>query len=277
VQSSSSGKSGGDGSSSGGGNNSDVGGPVLVIADPVFSSSDVRVKTTGAGAAPQPRVVDETRGLTLLSAVGDVTQTKPTALDKLNIKRLPSTRDEANAVGRIASAARAPADIWLDLEASEANLTGRDMRRYRVIHFATHGLLDAERPQFTGLVLSLVGETKSDGFLRVGEVFNFRLGSPLVMLSACETGLGRERRGEGVIGLTRAFMYAGAPTVGVSLWSVADQSTALLMGDFYKAFYAARGTLPGAAMREAQLNMIRHPRYGAPYYWAPFVLVGDWL
>jgi CHAT domain-containing protein len=97
----------------------------------------------------------------------------------------------------------------------------------------------------------------------------------LVMLSACETGLGKEKRGEGVMGLTRAFMYAGAPTVGVSLWSVADKSTAELMTDFYKRLLSA-GSHPVASMRDAQLAMINGKKYSAPFYWAPFVLVGEW-
>src|SRR5437867_10111039 len=121
------------------------------------------------------------------------------------------------------------------------------MNNYRVIHVATHGLLDAERPQFTGVVLSLVGNKTNDGFLRTDEIFNLKLGSPLVMLSACETGLGKEKRGEGVMGLTRAFMYAGAPTIGVSLWSVADRSTADLMTDFYKRLLSAPGASASSA------------------------------
>jgi CHAT domain-containing protein len=253
-------------------------GPVLVVADPVFSPSDARLKRAPApdSAGVGEGVGEPSPPLTLLSSLGDVTGARPAAGVGFEIKRLANTRAEANDIREIARAARAAADVWLDLDASESNLKGRDVSRYGVIHFATHGLLDAERPQFTGLVLSLVGEREGDGFLRVGEVFNFRLGSPLVMLSACETGLGRERRGEGVIGLPRAFMYAGANTVGVSLWSVADRSTAILMSDFYKNFYAGRGARPGAAMRAAQLKMLADPRYGAPYYWAPFVLVGDW-
>lgn len=157
------------------------------------------------------------------------------------------------------------------------NVRSRDIKPYRVLHFATHGLLNAERPQFTGLVLSLVGNREADGFLRTDEVFNLRLGgAPLVMLSACETGLGREKRGEGVIGLTRAFLYAGAPTVGVSLWSVADRSTAVLMTDFYRRLLAKEGMSASGALRAAQRQMIEGKRYSAPFYWAPFVLVGDW-
>ena len=98
----------------------------------------------------------------------------------------------------------------------------------------------------------------------------------LVMLSACETGLGKEKRGEGVIGLTRALMYAGAPTVGVSLWSVADRSTAELMTDFYKRILAPDSAPPSSALRDAQLAMINGKKYSAPFYWAPFVLVGEW-
>ena len=123
-----------------------------------------------------------------------------------------------------------------------------------ILHVATHGLLNAERPQFTGVVLSLVGNKNEDGFLRTDEVFNLNLGSPLVMLSACETGLGKEKRGEGVMGLTRAFMYAGAPTVGVSLWSVADKSTADLMTDFYKRLLARHNHAVRRPLRCAMLN-----------------------
>src|SRR5262249_44638406 len=152
------------------------------------------------------------------------------------------TRTEAEEIAKLARASGGQADLWLDLNASEDNLKDRDIKNYRIVHVATHGLLDAERPQFTGLVLSLVGgKSNDDGFLRTEEIFNLRLGAPLVMLSACETGLGREKRGEGVIGLTRAFMYAGAPTVGVSLWSVADRSTAELMIDFYKRLLGSSG------------------------------------
>ncbi|PYS65758.1 MAG: hypothetical protein DMF74_02925, partial [Acidobacteria bacterium] len=119
------------------------------------------------------------------------------------------------------------------------------------------------------------GNKDNDGFLRTDEIFNLRMGAPLVMLSACETGLGKEKRGEGVIGLTRAFMYAGAPTVGVSLWSVADKSTAELMTDFYRRLLGSTNS-SSAAMRAAQLGLISGKKYSAPFYWAPFVIVGDW-
>lgn len=262
-------------------NNNQAGRGVLILADPVFNSNDARAHGAGASAS-----LGDTRGLGIQSALADVAGQAAANADVSKMQGLPfarlmGTRTEAEQIVKLAKASGTQADLWLDLDASEDNVDARDVSKYRVVHIATHGLLNAERPQFTGLVLSLVGNKSEDGFLRTDEVFNLKLGSPLVMLSACETGLGKEKRGEGVMGLTRAFMYAGAPTVGVSLWSVADKSTADLMTDFYKRFLGASGAAPGstsatAAMREAQLSMIASKKYSAPFYWAPFVLVGDW-
>jgi CHAT domain-containing protein/tetratricopeptide (TPR) repeat protein len=261
-------------------NNNRTGKAMLIVADPVFNSADTRAK--GAGSAPN---AGETRGLGIQSALTDVTGQDATAagspkMQGLPLARLAGTRAEAEQIGKLAKTSGTQADTWLDLDASEDNIETRDITKYRVVHIATHGLLNAERPQFTGVVLSLVGNKSGDGFLRTDEVFNLRLGSPLVMLSACETGLGKEKRGEGVMGLTRAFMYAGAPTVGVSLWSVADRSTAELMADFYKRLLGpsanSTGVSASSAMRDAQLAMISSKKYSAPFYWAPFVLVGDW-
>jgi CHAT domain-containing protein len=244
---------------------------ILLVADPVFSADDPRAKGSGAAAASA-----ETRGLGLglEAAVNDVAGA-PSTSGGLRLARLSGTRTEADEISKIAKGGGAQAEVWADLNANEDNVRTRDLTSYRVLHVATHGLLDADRPQFTGVVLSLVGNQSNDGFLRTDEIFNLKLGSPLVMLSACETGLGKEKRGEGVIGLTRAFMYAGAPTVGVSLWSVADRSTAELMTDFYKRLLAGSSS-PAASMRAAQVTMIDGKKYSAPFYWAPFVLVGEW-
>jgi CHAT domain-containing protein len=247
---------------------------MLLVADPVFSGDDPRAK---GGAASSSADATRGLGLGLESAVNDVAgDAASSASGGLRLARLSGTRTEADAISAIAKTGGAQTDLWTDLNASEDNVKTRDVSSYRYLHVATHGLLDAERPQFTGVVLSLVGNKSNDGFLRTDEIFNLKLGSPMVMLSACETGLGKEKRGEGVIGLTRAFMYAGAPTVGVSLWSVADKSTADLMTDFYKRLLGATPQSPGAAMRDAQLAMINGKKYSAPFYWAPFVLVGEW-
>jgi CHAT domain-containing protein/tetratricopeptide (TPR) repeat protein len=278
------------------------GNSVLVIADPIFSSNDSRLSAAaksqakpaakraakGGGkraavptAAPVINSKEESRGLGLSNALVDVEgapSASPTGAPMKipTLSRLPGTRVEANQIAQIIKQSGGLADIWLDLNASEANLQTKDLKNYRVIHLATHGLLNPKRPQFTGVVLSLIGNKTGDGFLATNEVFNLKLGAPLVMLSACETGLGTEMRGEGVIGLTRAFMYAGAPTVGVSLWSVSDNSTAQLMTDFYKNMLTGQGMPPASAMRAAQQNMIAGKKYAAPFYWAPFVLVGEW-
>lgn len=249
---------------------------MLIIADPVFNSNDARAQKRPA----TPATDAEVRGLGIQSAVADVSGTTPASnsqMEGLPLARLNGTRTEADQISKLAKTSGSQADVWLDLDANEDNFAGRDITKYRIIHVATHGLLNAERPQFTGVVLSLVGNKSHDGFVRTDEVFNLRLGSPLVMLSACETGLGKEKRGEGVMGLTRAFMYAGAPTVGVSLWSVADKSTADLMTDFYRRLLSTgEGTTSSSALRGAQLGMISGKKYSAPFYWAPFVLVGDW-
>jgi CHAT domain-containing protein len=283
------------------------GNSVLVIGDPVFSSNDPRVngaakiQVKGAAKPAAKRAVKggarkptapimaapivaanvEARGFGLSNALTDVEGTpsaSPTGagMKGAMLNRLPGTRIEATQIEQIIKQSGGLADLWLDLNASEANLQTKDLRNYRVIHLATHGLLNPKRPQFTGVVLSLIGNRSGDGFLATNEVFNLKLGAPLVMLSACETGLGTETRGEGVIGLTRAFMYAGAPTVGVSLWSVSDSSTAQLMTDFYKSLLTGQGMAPSSAMRAAQQNMITGRKYAAPFYWAPFILVGEW-
>ncbi len=246
---------------------------LLVVADPVFNTDDPRLKgNSGVQASGEARGL----GLGLESAINDVTDS-PAPAGGLRLARLVGTRTEAEEIGKIAKTGGVQTDLWIDLNASEDNVRSRDMTNYRVIHVATHGLLDAQRPQFTGVVLSLVGNKSSDGFLRTDEIFNLRMSPALVMLSACETGLGKEKRGEGVIGLTRAFMYAGAPTVGVSLWSVADKSTAELMTDFYKRYLGASASASASgSMRDAQLAMISAKKYSAPFYWAPFVLVGEW-
>ncbi|HKZ03209.1 MAG TPA: CHAT domain-containing protein, partial [Pyrinomonadaceae bacterium] len=248
-----------------------VGRNILLVADPVFSANDPRLQ---AGSAANRTEV--TRGLGLDSAVTDVNGPATQSSGPLRLPRLTGTRIEAEQIGRLAKASGAQGDLWLDLGANEDDLKHRDIQGYRAVHVATHGVLDAMRPQFSGLVLSLVGnKSDDDGFLRTGEVFNLRLGAPLVMLSACESGLGKIKRGEGVIGLSRAFMYAGATTVGVTLWSVADKPTAELMTDFYQRLLGPNPS-PSDAIREAQLAMISGKKYSAPFYWAPFVLVGEW-
>jgi CHAT domain-containing protein len=185
---------------------------------------------------------------------------------------LPNTRVELEQIGALfAPGARR---LRLGAEASETAFKHEDLRRYRRIHFATHAVLDERFPKRSGIVLSLVDTGAEDGVLTVGEVLKLRLDADLVVLSACQTGLGRLQRGEGVVGLTRAFLHAGARRVVVSLWEASDTSTPDLMRGFYGAM--RDGATPGQALREAKLKMLASgvPAYRHPYYWAGFVSVG---
>jgi CHAT domain-containing protein len=152
-----------------------------------------------------------------------------------------------------------------------------DISRYRYVHFATHGWLDSERPQLSSLVLSLVDQqgNSQDGFLRTNDIYNLKLSADLVVLSACQSGLGKEIKGEGLVGLTRGFMYAGAARVVVSLWNVNDKATADLMSRFY-ARMLKQGERPAAALRVAQVEMWKQKQWRSPYYWAAFTLQGEW-
>jgi CHAT domain-containing protein len=152
-----------------------------------------------------------------------------------------------------------------------------NLNQYRILHFATHGLLNGERPELSGLVLSMVdgkGEVR-DGFLGLHEIYNLRLNADLVVLSGCQTALGKDIRGEGLIGLTRGFMYAGTSRVIASLWGVDDRATAELMKRVYRGILGKQMS-PAAALRPAQTELQAERGWQAPYYWAAFTLEGDW-
>jgi CHAT domain-containing protein len=238
-------------------------GTMAVLADPVFEAADPRVHSNAsAKAAPRPT---PSTGLTRAMD----------SLGRQRFSRLPFSRQEADAI-----AAFVPRRELLratDFEANRALVTERGLGDRRVVHFATHGLLNSEHPDLSGLVLSLVDETGAphDGFLRMHEIYNLRLPADLVVLSACQTALGREIRGEGLMGLTRGFMYAGARRVVASLWQVDDESTAELMKRFYRGMLK-EGRRPPDALRNAQLELSRDRRWSAPFHWAGFVLQGEW-
>jgi CHAT domain-containing protein len=165
----------------------------------------------------------------------------------------------------------------LDFRANRTTATSGELGRYRVIHFATHALLNSQHPELSGLVLSLVDERgrPQNGFLQAHEIYNLKLNADLVVLSACQTALGQDVRSEGFIGITRGFMYAGAPRVVASLWKVSDQATGELMRRFYEGMLT-RKLSPSAALRRAQLALSKDPDYAHPYYWAGFTLQGEW-
>jgi CHAT domain-containing protein len=143
----------------------------------------------------------------------------------------------------------------------------------RRLHFATHASLDERHPEYSALVLAVQNDGIDDGLLQMHEIFNLKLSADLAVLSACETGLGKEVTGEGLIGLTRAFFYAGVPSLVVSLWNVVDGPTPEFMLDFYKEL-DRRGN-KAQALRSAKLAMIARGGYAHPAYWAPFILLGE--
>jgi len=165
----------------------------------------------------------------------------------------------------------------LDFSASRATAQSQELSQYRILHFATHGLLNSRHPELSGLVFSLINEQgqPQDGFLRFHEIYNLKLNADLVVLSACQTALGKEVLGEGLIGLTRGFMYAGASRVMSSLWRVDDRATAELMKRFYHGMLR-EGLRPAAALRASQISMLKEKRWSAAHYWAAFTLQGEW-
>jgi CHAT domain-containing protein len=163
--------------------------------------------------------------------------------------------------------------LYLEERASRKNVVDNPLvETARRIHFASHGLIDEEHPDLSSLVLAPSGPG-DDGKLRMADIFDLKLDADLVVLSACETGLGRQVTGEGLVGFTRAFFYAGARSLAVSLWLVADSSTPDLMRELYSRL--ERGENKAEALRQAKLAMIAGRRFAHPFYWAPFVLVGD--
>jgi len=248
---------------------------VAVFADPVFAKNDVRV-TRGAESKSAGRAIRSFNGADESAKPNTIGQgVEAPRNDRPAITRLPFSRREANAIVGVAADPRTYAA--LDFAASLSNATSPKLAQFSIIHFATHGWLDSARPELSGVVLSLVDQKgrPQEGVLRLHEIYNLHLGADLVVLSACQTALGKEVRGEGLIGLTRGFMYAGAPRVAATLWRVDDAATAELMGHFYR-FMLKEKLSPAAALRAAQLEIMKQKRWQSPYYWAGFVLQGEW-
>jgi CHAT domain-containing protein/Tfp pilus assembly protein PilF len=246
---------------------------IALIADPVFDSSDERVKSkTKSAGEPTPDKAEDSAATRTLE---HLTAQAAGAQEGRRIARLPYTRLEAERI--LAVAPRASNLRALDFKASLATALSGELRNYRYVHFATHGYIDSERPALSAIVLSLVNERgePQDGLLKTQEIYNLDLSAGLVVLSACETGLGREIKGEGLVGLTRGFMYAGAARIVVSLWNVSDKGTADLMSRLYKGILKD-GLRPTAALRAAQLELWRQKQWQSPYYWAAFVQQGEW-
>ncbi len=237
-----------------------------VFADPVFGADDPRLNRAAARPRPERKAVGKATESTLRGA---------DTRGPLVLERLPATRSEAEDLAALAPAGKVKLD--LGLAASRDAALARDLRDYRIVHFATHAVADTQNPELSGLMLSQVdaqGQPR-EGFLGLSDIYELDLDADLVVLSGCKTAVGKEVRGEGLMGLTRGFQYAGVPRVVASLWKVQDRATAELMTAFYRAMW--RDHLPpAAALRAAQRSLRRDPRYRNPYSWAGFVLQGDW-
>ncbi|MEC4985974.1 MAG: tetratricopeptide repeat protein [Oscillatoria sp. PMC 1068.18] len=232
---------------------------LVAIADPVFSTNDPRLQNDSASPDSNP--------ISLLPrAVEDV---------GIQLERLPGTRSEAEAIATLVPESQR-LQIF-DFAANHHSIVNTPLNQYRTIHFATHGILNSVNPELSGLVLSLVDEQGNprNGFLRLHDIYNLDLAADLVVLSACKTGLGKEIQGEGLVGLTRGFMYAGTPRILVSLWNVDDAATAEMMTRFYRLMWQEKLS-PPEALREAQLEMQKETQWTEPFYWAAFTLQGEW-
>ncbi|HEY6401076.1 MAG TPA: CHAT domain-containing protein, partial [Blastocatellia bacterium] len=251
---------------------------LAVLADPVFTDDDTRVRrNVSKGAAKgKNRSADSDKadiGFLQMSRSGLETGL---IRDEAAFGRLLGTRREATVISALVP--EQERKRALDFEASRTTALSPELGQYRIVHFATHGMLNSVHPGLSGIVLSLVDkEGKSqDGFFRLQDIYNLKLPAELVVLSACQTGLGKDIKGEGLIGLTRGFMYAGAPRIVASLWKVDDRATSELMKRFYQGMLGPERLRPADALRQAQLSLWKEKQWRAPYYWAAFVLQGEW-
>jgi Uncharacterized protein conserved in bacteria len=190
--------------------------------------------------------------------------------EKVNLDNLPGTEQEINSIAKLFGSNSKTAKFK---DASETLIKSKTISDYSYLHFATHGIVDEVDPELSRIFLN--DSENDDGNLYAGEIYNLNLNANLAVLSACQTGLGKFSKGEGVIGLSRALVYAGAKNIIVSFWSVSDESTAQLMNEFYKILLAERQNNFSSALQKAKLKMIKEKKYAAPYYWAPFVLIGN--
>ncbi|MFY9619492.1 MAG: CHAT domain-containing tetratricopeptide repeat protein [Pyrinomonadaceae bacterium] len=237
---------------------------VAVFAHPVFEADDARVKIRTSG---ELTTISEQQGV-VRGVFRDLGLS-----DGQRVPALPASREEAEAI--MSFVPRGTGLKALGFDANRQTVSQPELAQYGIVHFATHGFVDYDHPELSGLVLSLVDQNgqPQPGFLRMHDIYNLKLSANLVVLSACNTGLGKQIKGEGLIGLTRGFMYAGADSVVASLWKVDDDATAALMARFYEGMFV-KGLPPEAALREAQLWMSQQERWRAPYFWAAFIIQG---
>lgn len=237
-------------------------GLLLAIGDPVYSFEDIRIKGKQSKTSENGNEI----------AINGLNSVDIKREDMLS--RLPYTRVEVDRIIKLAT--NLNAKLFTDFNANLENLVSK-AQYYKYTHIATHGILNTVEPELSTLILSLYDENgkKQEGFLTLNKIFGLNLNAELVTLSACQTGMGKRIRGEGDIGLTKAFLSVGAKRVLSSLWSVSDEGSAELMIRFYKNLFQVSAS-PSHALREAQTSMIKEKKWQHPFFWAAFQLQGDW-
>ncbi|NJN73645.1 MAG: CHAT domain-containing protein [Limnothrix sp. RL_2_0] len=259
---------------------------LAIVADPVFNQTDCRLKGEGVNCAiPTPAQPQQNLELDMpsgdrldLPLPVDLLALKRSASNftQVNWDRLPGTRTEAQDIVALFPKTADTLEAF-DFDANRELLMGDRLQNYDLIHIATHGFLNTSEPELSGLVLSLFDKEQhlQNGFLRLNDVFNLKLNADLLVLSACETGLGENVRGEGLVGLSRGFMYAGVPRIVMSLWQVSDEATAEFMTRFYRNLLEDNLTA-AAALKATQREMREETEWTHPYYWSAFILQGEW-
>jgi CHAT domain-containing protein/predicted negative regulator of RcsB-dependent stress response len=248
---------------------------LAILADPVFNPTDCRFKDENCQEADKPQSTDDNLNIP--------TQLEQSALNRsarnLNRdgwNRLPYTAAEAKSILKLIPSANSLQAFGFNADYNWA--TSGALNQYRILHFATHGIVDPKEPQLSGIILSMYdkqGNKRLRSKLSLGDLFNQDYPAELIVLSACETGLGKEVNGEGLVGLTRGLMYAGAARVAVSLWQVSDEGTSILMQEFYQQMLQ-QNKKPVEAMRAAQRKLWAGSDWKSPYYWAGFTVQGEW-
>ena len=242
---------------------------LAILADPVFSATDKRVINQA-----ENKQLNKQSSLDLeleRSALNRSTDT----FNRQGWAQLGGTRREAETLLQLVPDSDRSAVF--DFDANYNWATGNSLNQFRILHFATHGFVNDENPELSGIVLSLVDKQGKDirGYLRLGDLFNLDYPADLIVLSACETGLGKDIQGEGLVGLTRGLMYAGAERLVVSLWQVDDEGTAVFMQEFYQEMLQ-NGKSASEALRATQLKMWNQEKWRNPNYWAAFAFLGEW-
>lgn len=247
---------------------------LAILADPVFSANDKRVINQSQNK--QLNKVNQINQNSFdLQLERSALKRSADTLNRRGWLQLNGTRTEAKALLQLLP--KGDRTAVFDFNANYNWATGSNLNQFRILHFATHGFVNDENPELSGIVLSLVNKQGKPvrGYLRMHELFNLDYPADLIVLSACETGLGKNIQGEGLVGLTRGLMYAGAERLVVSLWQVSDEGTAAFMEEFYKQMLQ-NGKSANEALRATQLKMWKQETWRNPNYWAAFTFLGEW-